>query len=139
MSCWLSGLGALGRDRPVNLYDQLGSGRSKAPADTTRGRLERFVDELDAVRSALHLKQTHLYGSSWGGTIVLEYLLTRHPRGVGSVIFASPLISTPRWMADARRLMSTLPDSVQTTLEQHEADGTTDAPECKAAMRVYAK
>ena len=137
MSCWLSGLGALGTDRPVIFYDQLGSGRSKAPPDTTLWRLERFVDELEAVRSALHLSETHLYGFSWGGTIVLEYLLTRHPRGVRSVIFASPLISTPRWIADARRLVSTLPDSIREILDRHEAEGTTDAGEYKAAIRVY--
>jgi proline iminopeptidase len=121
----------------VIFYDQLGSGRSTAPDDPKLWRVERFVEELQAVRSALGLKQVHLFGHSWGSTLALEYLLTRRPNGVRSVIFAGPLISTPRWVADAQRLKATLPQPIHTVLDEHESAGTTDSPEYQKATEEF--
>lgn len=136
-SCGFSVLTDLAQDRPVVYYDQLGSGRSERPADTTLWRTDRFVDELAAVRSALGLRRVHILGHSWGGALAAEYLLTKQPDGVLSVVFSSPLLSTPRWVADARRLRSTLPESVRSTLERCEAVTTADDPSCKAAVDVF--
>ena len=47
----------LGKDRPIIVYDQLGSGRSDKPADTTLWNLPRFVNEIDSIRTALGLKK----------------------------------------------------------------------------------
>src|SRR4029077_13345000 len=49
-SCGFSVLVDLAKDRPVVMYDQLGSGRSERPADAGLWRTDRFVDELAAVR-----------------------------------------------------------------------------------------
>ena len=54
-----------------------------------------------------------------------------------SLILSSPLISTPRWLADARRLRSTLPESVQSALAKCETVTTADDPSCKAAVDVF--
>lgn len=124
-------------DRPVIIYDQLGSGRSERPNDTSLWRTERFVDELAALRQQLGLTRIHLLGHSWGGTLATEYLLTKNPSGVESVILSSPLISTPRWVADANRLRDTLPEPVQAELDRCEAAGTLDQPSCQAAVDVF--
>jgi proline iminopeptidase len=65
-SCRFEALTPLADERPVIFYDQLGSGRSDRPADTTLWRVERFVDELEAVRRGLGLERLHLLGHSWG-------------------------------------------------------------------------
>ena len=86
---YLKPLGALADERPVIFYDQLGSGRSDRPTDTTLWRVERFVEELAQVREALGLREIHLLGHSWGTMLAVDYLLTK-PEGVRSVILASP-------------------------------------------------
>lgn len=136
-SCAFSVLADLATDRRVIRYDQLGSGQSDRPTDLTLWQTARFVDELDALRTALGLREVHILGHSWGGTLATEYLLTKGQQGVKSVILSSPLISTPRWLADARRLRSTLPDSVQSVLNKCEAVETADEPACQAANDVF--
>lgn len=114
------------------LYDQLGSGRSDRPTDTTLFQIDRYVRELDSLRRALRLDRVHLYGHSWGTMLALEYLAT-HPRGVVSVTLASQVISMAAWAADGKALVATLPDSVQGVIATHEANGTTSSPEYQAA------
>jgi proline iminopeptidase len=136
-SCGFSVLNDLAKDRPVVLYDQLGSGRSERPADVTLWRTDRFVEELAAVRNALRLRRVHILGHSWGGTLAAEYLLTKKPDGVLSVILSSPLLSTSRWVGDAKRLRSTLPESAQAALQKCETVTTADDPSCQAAFGVF--
>lgn len=136
-SCGFTVLTELAADRPLILYDQLGSGRSEQPDDPALWRTERFVDELAAVRQQLHLDRVHLLGHSWGGALAVEYLLTKKPAGIVSVVLSSPLISTPRWVADANRLRATLPAEVQATLARCESVETADTGSCKAAFDLF--
>jgi proline iminopeptidase len=136
-SCAFAVLHDLATDRRVIRYDQLGSGKSDRPDDLSLWRTERFVDELDAVRKALDLREVHILGHSWGGTLATEYLLTKGQQGVRSVILSSPLISTPRWLEDTRRLRRSLPEPVQTALNSCEAVETADEPACVAANDVF--
>ena len=116
----IPGYSTLSNDRPIIFYDQLGSGRSDRPTDTTLWELPRFVDEITALRKELDLKELHILGSSWGGTVAVEYMVTKKPAGVKSVIFAGPLISTSRWMKDAQILISQLAKPVQDTIQKYE-------------------
>ena len=136
-SCVFAVLSDLASDRRVIYYDQLGSGRSDRPNDLALWRTERFVDELDAVRKALDLREVHILGHSWGGTLATEYLLTKGQRGVRSVILSSPLISTPRWLEDTRRLRLTLPKPIQSALNKCESVETADDPVCVSANDVF--
>jgi proline iminopeptidase len=136
-SCAFAVLHDLATDRRVIRYDQLGSGKSDRPDDLSLWRTERFVDELDAVRKALDLREVHILGHSWGGTLATEYLLTKGQQGVRSVILSSPLISTPRWLEDTRRLRRSLPEPVQKALNSCEAVETADEPACVAANDVF--
>lgn len=135
-SHYLEPLAALGDDRPVVLYDQLGAGRSDRPADTTLFRIDRYVRELDSLRRALSLDRIHLYGHSWGAMLALEYLATK-PEGIASVTLASPVISTASWAADGEVLVATLPDSIRRVIAEHEAAGTTASPEYQAASMAF--
>jgi proline iminopeptidase len=136
-SCYMAALKWLGSERRVIFYDQLGTGRSDRPTDTTLWQLPRFVAEIDAIRQVLQLREVYLYGHSWGGAVVAEYLLTRPHSGVRAAILASPLLSTRRWLADARLLRAQLPSELQRVLSAHEAAGTFDAPEYLAATDSF--
>lgn len=116
----IPGYSTLSNDRPIIFYDQLGSGHSDRPTDTTLWELPRFVDEITALRKELDLKELHILGSSWGGTVAVEYMVTKKPEGVKSVIFAGPLISTSLWMKDAQILISQLAKPVRDTIRKYE-------------------
>jgi proline iminopeptidase len=137
VSCRFEVLAPLAADRPVIFYDQLGSGRSDRPTDTTLWRVPRFVDEVAAVREALGLAQVHLLGHSWGGALAAEYLAAAKPEGIVSVVLSSPLLDTPRWIADANLLRAQLPDSIRRVLDEHEAKGTLDAPAYQVATDTF--
>lgn len=132
-SCRLHELRALADERPVIFYDQLGTGRSERPADTTYWNVPHFVDEVTAIRRALGLREVHLLGHSWGGTVAAEYLLTQGATGVRSVTLAAPLLSTPRWIEDARILVSQMPDTLQRVIAAAEAARRYDSPAFAAA------
>ena len=129
----------LSAERPVVMYDQLGTGSSDKMLDLQRDAvLPRFVEEVTALRAKLGLKEIHLVGHSWGATVALEYLLTTKPTGVRSVSFVGPLLSTPEWIADAKALVATLPAETQAAINAAVASGKFDSPEFKAADRVFA-
>jgi proline iminopeptidase len=129
---------ALGDERPVIRYDQLGSGKSDHPTDTTLFTVDRSLQELAALRDSLGLREVHLYGRSWGAMLVEAYMGT-NPAGVRSVVLSSPLVTTVQWERDADSLLRTLPDSVQRVIARHEADHTTDSREYQDASAEYYK
>lgn len=94
----------LGTDRPVIQYDQLGSGKSDRPTDTSLWTVERFVEELEQVVEALGLEEFHLLGHSWGTMLAASYLF-KNPKGVRSVIFSGPALDAQRWERDQRNLL----------------------------------
>ena len=136
-SCWMQMLAPLGDERPVIRYDQLGSGRSGRPTDTTLWNRDRFVLELDALRTELGLKEIHLGGHSWGGSLAAYYFLETGGDGIHSLILSSPLLSTPAWIEDTNYLRTLLPEDVQAVLTEHEAAGTTDSIEYADASDVF--
>ncbi|MGH6718026.1 MAG: alpha/beta fold hydrolase, partial [Alphaproteobacteria bacterium] len=77
-----------------------------------------------------------LLGHSYGGTLALE-LAAQRPAGLIGLILASPLISTPRWIADNTAHRDDLPDDVRHTLAAHEAAGTTDSIAYREAVMVF--
>jgi proline iminopeptidase len=82
------------------------------------------------------IDEVHILGHSWGSMLLIEYLLT-DPAGVRSATFASPLFSTARWLADAKRRVTELPPELQAVIETHEAAGTTDSPEYQEAVLAF--
>jgi proline-specific peptidase len=76
---YLEPLEALADRRQVVFYDQLGCGNSDRPDDESLWTVDRFVEELAQVRAALGLDDLHLFGSSWGGMLAMQYTLDRKP------------------------------------------------------------
>lgn len=124
--------------RRVVLYDQTGCGRSTGPTgDPSAWTVGLFVAEVAAVREALGLADTHLFGSSWGGMLAMEAALAG-ASGLASLVLASSPSSIPLWAEETGRLRSELPADVRAALDAHEAAGTTDSPEYEqATMEFY--
>ena len=99
--------------------------------------LSRFVAEVTAIRAQLGLQELHLVGHSWGAAIALEYLLTGDGKGVRSVTFVGPLLSTPRWIEDANSLVAMLPKDTQDAIAAARMTGSFDPPEFQAANDVF--
>ena len=117
-------------------YDQLGTGKSDHPSDTTLWRLDRFLAELARVREALGLGEVHLYGHSWGGTLAIEYGLTR-PAGLRSLTLAGPLVDAQRYLHDNDSLIGTLPDSLARVLRSEPPAAPTHSPAFQPAYLEY--
>ena len=98
--------------------------------------IEFFVGELHALIQQLNLEKYHLLGQSWGTIVAGEYALTQ-PGGLVGIIFASPCLSMPRWIADARVLITTLPEDMQEAIYWSEENGIYDTPEYDAATMEY--
>lgn len=134
---YLEPLEALADERPVIFYDQLGCGRSDRPDDPALWTLERYVDEVAAVRAALGLKTVHLLGQSWGTMLAVAYLSRFGQTGVVSLVLSAPYISTPRWIADQRAYLAEMPASVQEAVRTHEASGDYAAPAYLDAVDAF--
>ncbi len=133
-SAFLNAL-ALADQRAVILYDQLDSGRSDHPGDPANWKVQRFTDEVDAVRRAVGVPRWHVLGHSWGGTIALEYG-ARRPRELAGLVLASPLVSTRSWISDADALRERLPADVQATLRQCNPPAKITPP-CEKATEIF--
>ncbi len=134
---YLEPLEGLAGERPVVFYDQLGAGNSDNPDDGSLWTIERFVEELVHVRSALKLERVHILGQSWGGALVTEYMLTRRPEGVASLVLSSPLLSARRWMQDQQVYIAELPLETRRVIRESEASGNYDSPAYQEAMMEY--
>ena len=70
----------------IYYYDQLGSGYSDNPSDTSLWHLPRFIEEVEQVRKGLHLDSFYLLGHSWGGMLAMEYLHKYQSHVKGAVL-----------------------------------------------------
>jgi proline iminopeptidase len=135
---YLEPLEPLGDERPVIFYDQLGCGNSDRPDDPDLWTIERFTDEIDLVRAFLRLDTVHILGQSWGSMLATDYMLTRKPTGVKSLIFSGPCLSVSLWQADQRAYLAQMDQSVREVIARKEAARDTDSPEYQeAVMRFY--
>lgn len=132
----LQSLEALADRRRVILYDQLGCGNSERPDNSALWTVDRFVEELAQVRVALHLDRLHLFGSSWGGMLAMQYVLDRKPELRSLILCGSPA-SMPRWVAGCEELLAQQPAEVRKVIRDHEANGFITCPEYQAAILAF--
>jgi proline iminopeptidase len=135
-SFYLKSLEALGDQRPVVRYDQLGGGKSDKLTDTTRFTIAHFVAELEALRVKLGYDRVHILGHSWGTILGLEYYRA-HPEHVVSLTLASAALDLATWEKNTRRLVQTLSDSSQKAIRAREAEKNFQAPDYQAAITEF--
>jgi proline iminopeptidase len=111
-------------------YDQLGSGFSDQPADASLWELDRFVDEVEQVRTALGLDRDNfvLYGQSWGGLLAIEYAL-HHQQHLRGLVVSNMMASVPAYNAYAEQvLMPQMDQAALAEIKSLEAGGEIENP-----------
>ena len=96
--------------------DLLGHGRSDAPDDPGRYRMERCIEDLIAILDRLGLEQTHLLGYSMGGRVALAVAIA-HPDRIASLILES---SSPGLAGDGERQARIASDNALADLAERE-------------------
>jgi proline iminopeptidase len=135
-SVYLKALEALGDERVVVRYDQLGAGYSDAVQDTALFTIRHFVDELELLRQHLALDRIHLYGHSWGATLAVEYYRA-HPRHVASLTLAGETLDIPRFAANVRGIFQAMPDSMSRAVRLRASGAPYDSAAFRAAMMAF--
>lgn len=126
------------KDRGLIFYDQVGAGRSSelSPRHQT---LKTLVADLEHLVDRLKIERFHLLGTSWGGSLALEYYFRTRGKGVASLILQSPLVSTSSWAKDADRLLRTLTPEHQKIIRNCLEVGATDSKVYQEAEKAYYK
>lgn len=132
-------LGSLGTSRRLVTWDQLGGGESDNPSDPANWRLARFVQEMDVVRNALAPGPVHLFGGSWGSTLIMEWLVTKRPANVRSVVFMCPAMDMARTEDSRQRALSSLSPASRQAFEDLAGTGDTSNPALVAATAEYVR
>jgi len=84
-------------------YDQLGSYYSDQPSDSSLWDTARFVEEVEQVRTALHLDRDNFYllGHSWGGILAMEYAL-KYQEHLKGLVISNMMSDIPAYSAYAK-------------------------------------
>jgi proline iminopeptidase len=114
----------------VIFYDQLGSHASDQPDQPSLWALDRFVDEVEQVRTALGLTAENFFllGHSWGGILAMEYALKfqQHLKGL---VISNMVCSIPAYNHYARTvLMPTMDPAVLAEIQALETARDYDNP-----------
>ena len=111
-------------------YDQLGSYYSDQPDDTSLWTLDRFVEEVDQVRNAIHADSSNFYllGNSWGGLLAMQYSL-KYQNHMKGLIVADMMASCPDYGRYANDVLSKQMDpAVLKQIRDIEAKGDYSNP-----------
>lgn len=103
-------------------YDQLGTGFSDNPNDTTMWDLPRYVEEVEQVRKALNLTQDNFYvlGHSWGGVLAMQYAL-KYQSNLKGLIVSNMMASCPKYGEYSKILEKQMNPDVLKTIKEIEA------------------
>ena len=123
--------------RQIISYDQIGCGESYVEGYKELWSLRTWTAELIALRQWLHLDRVHLLGQSWGGMLIMAYLIDCKPEGVESVILSSTLSSSVLWSHEQQRLIAFMPVDEQEAIAEAVRTGNFEAPAYLKANEHY--
>jgi proline iminopeptidase len=117
-------------------YDQLGSAYSDQPKDPSLWTIDRYVDEVEQVRQALHLDKDNfcLLGHSWGGVLAIEYAL-KYQQHLKCLVISNMMDSIPAYNDYAHKVLMPAMDPKQLAeVQKLEAEHRTDDPRYMAIL-----
>jgi proline iminopeptidase len=103
-------------------YDQLGTGFSDNPNDTTMWDLPRYVEEVEQVRVALNLNKDNFYllGHSWGGILAMQYSL-KYQNNLKGLVISNMMASCPKYGEYSKVLEKQMDPNILKTIKDLEA------------------
>lgn len=135
----LVALQALGFERPIIFYDQLGCGNSERPYDSSLWLPERFFNEVQTVKDFLGLEEYHLLGHSWGTTVATAFA-HKHPQGISSLSLHSPILSFPKYLEEVSpKLKKSLPGNLAEIIDACELEKKDCGENYENAVFEYVK
>lgn len=124
--------------RQVVTYDQIGCGKSPIPhQEDDFYEIQLWVDELDALRDHLGLKECFLLGHSWGTMLAMEYILRGKGKGIKGIILASGLCSVDQWLEEADRYVSYLPEDLADAIREGNKTGDYSSEKAQLGQAIY--
>ncbi len=106
-------------------YDQLGSYYSDQPKDSSLWTTERFVEEVEQVRTALGINKDNFYllGNSWGGILAMQYAL-KYQDNLKGLMICNMMASCPEYGKYAEEVLAKqLKPEVLSEIKAIEAKG----------------
>ncbi|MBN1331917.1 proline iminopeptidase-family hydrolase [Candidatus Dojkabacteria bacterium] len=135
----LISLQALGFEREVVFYDQLGCGFSDKPNDKHLWNIDRYIDEVKCLVDGLNLGNYHLLGHSWGGMLAVAFA-SKYPKNILSLSLMSPILNMPLYVNGTRiKLRKNLSDGYDKIIDNFEMQGKGDADKYKKALIEHLK
>lgn len=125
--------------RDVIMYDQLGCGNSYVENRPDLWNADTWMDELEALREHLNLKEVILLGQSWGGMLAIMYMIDRKAVGVRGLVLSSTLSSASLWSKQQHRNIALMSQEDQHAIACAEADGNWNTPEAIDAVDRFMK
>ena len=123
-------------DRQVVTYDQSGCGNSARPSDMARYSLDRYVEELDALRRHLGFERVVLVGHSWGGMLAPAYA-ARYPDAVAALVLAGAAVRVADFQEAAAQWLAAIGPDARATVERAERTGALDDPAYGQVLQDY--
>lgn len=120
-------------------YDQLACGNSDNPKDTSLYDLDRYVEEVEQVRTALHLDNTNFYllGHSWGGILAMQYAL-KYQQHMKGLIISNMMASCPEYGKYANEVLAKqMPPKVLDSIRMLEKNGDFENPQYMKLLMTH--
>lgn len=103
-------LAPLASTHSLFVYDQRGIGRSTLVTDSTALAVQRYVEDLEAIRKHLRLNQLTLLGHSWGAAPAALYAM-KYPEHVRRMILVGAIPPQRSGLVGAFQAMAAARDS----------------------------
>jgi proline iminopeptidase len=120
----------------VVFYDMLGCGKSEMPKNHALFLVERYVEEIEGLRKALHLGPIHLLGSSCGGQFGIAYAL-KYQKNLKSLITVGGIHNWPLAITEMEKMKKKLPRRVYEKMLKYEHLGEYQNPAYLKAVDFF--
>jgi proline iminopeptidase len=110
------------RNNRVIFLDERGSGKSERLEDAKAYTVEAMVEDVEAVRKALHLGKINLLGHSYGGVLAQAYAL-KYQRNLSHLVLCSTFSSTKAMNQVFVEMKEKMPAELRQRIDKMEAAG----------------
>lgn len=112
----------LARHNRLIFIDERGSGRSQKLSDPAGYTVENMVEDVEAVRQALHLGRISLLGHSYGGVLAQAYAL-KYQQHLSHLILCSTFPSTSQMNQVLAQIKAKMAPELRDRINRMEAAG----------------